>query len=43
MQSVGLGAPFVAGGALKILYDLVLLATFRRVKTGDEGPVSPSG
>jgi predicted MFS family arabinose efflux permease len=33
MQSIWLGAPFVAGGALKIVYDLVLLATFRRVRT----------
>jgi len=31
MQKVALGAPFVAAGALKIVYDLVLLATFRRV------------
>jgi predicted MFS family arabinose efflux permease len=30
MQTVALGAPFVAAGSLKILYDLVLLATFRR-------------
>jgi predicted MFS family arabinose efflux permease len=43
MQSVGLGAPFVAGGVLKILYDLALLATFRRVKTGNQESVSPSG
>jgi predicted MFS family arabinose efflux permease len=32
MQSVALSAPFVAAGALKILYDLALLATFRRVR-----------
>jgi hypothetical protein len=30
MQSVALGAPFVVAGALKIAYDLTLLATFRR-------------
>lgn len=31
MQSVALGAPFVVAGALKIVYDLALYATFRRV------------
>jgi predicted MFS family arabinose efflux permease len=31
MQTVAVGAPFVAAGGLKIVYDLVLLATFRRV------------
>ena len=35
MQSVALSAPFVAAGGLKIVYDLVLLATFRRVPTAD--------
>lgn len=34
MQNVALGAPFVAAGSLKIVYDLLLLRTFRRVKTG---------
>ena len=33
MQTVSLSAPFVAAGSLKILYDLALLATFRRVRT----------
>jgi predicted MFS family arabinose efflux permease len=33
MQTVSLSAPFVAAGGLKIVYDLVLLATFRRVRT----------
>jgi predicted MFS family arabinose efflux permease len=33
MQTVSLSAPFVAAGALKILYDFALLATFRRVRT----------
>jgi predicted MFS family arabinose efflux permease len=33
MQTVSLSAPFVAAGALKIVYDLALLATFRRVRT----------
>jgi predicted MFS family arabinose efflux permease len=31
MQVVGAAAPFVAGGVLKIVYDLTLFATFRRV------------
>jgi hypothetical protein len=38
MQSVGLAAPFVIGGSVKILYDVVLLATFRRVRVPDEAP-----
>jgi predicted MFS family arabinose efflux permease len=33
MQNVAFGAPFVAAGALKILYDVTILATFRRIKT----------
>jgi len=32
MQAVALGAPFVAGGALKIAYDLLLYWTFKDVK-----------
>ena len=36
MQSIGLAAPFVIGGSVKILYDVVLLATFRRVRVPDE-------
>jgi MFS family permease len=32
MQSVALAAPFVAGGALKIVYDLLLYWTFKDVK-----------
>src|SRR5438445_708942 len=32
MQAVALAAPFVAGGALKIVYDLLLYWTFRDVK-----------
>jgi predicted MFS family arabinose efflux permease len=35
MRAAGLGAPFVAGGALKIVYDLTLLGTFRRVKLSE--------
>jgi len=34
MQWVALAAPFVAAGGLKIVYDLTLLATFRRVRLG---------
>lgn len=33
MQTVSRSAPFVAAGALKIVYDLFLLATFRRVRS----------
>ena len=32
MQTFSLSAPFVAAGALKIVYDVTLLATFRRVR-----------
>jgi hypothetical protein len=32
MASVALGAPFVVGGGLKIVYDLLLWATFKEVK-----------
>jgi len=35
MQTVSLSAPFVAVGSLKIVYDLILLATFRRVRLPD--------
>lgn len=35
MQTVSLSGPFVAAGALKIVYDLTLLATFRRVRESD--------
>jgi predicted MFS family arabinose efflux permease len=35
MQAVSRSAPFVAAGALKIVYDLMLLATFRRVREAD--------
>ena len=31
------GWPLVAGGALKIVYDLLLLAMFRRVRAPEEG------
>jgi predicted MFS family arabinose efflux permease len=32
MQTVSRAAPFVAAGALKIIYDVLILATFRRVR-----------
>jgi hypothetical protein len=32
MQAVALGAPFVLGGGLKIVYDLLLYISFRQVK-----------
>jgi MFS family permease len=35
MASVSLAAPFVIGGALKILYDLLLYTTFKEVKPRD--------
>lgn len=38
MQVVALGLPFVLGGALKIVYDLLLYAQFRHVRPPDELP-----
>jgi len=35
MQAVALAAPFVLGGGLKIVYDLLLWWTFRDVKLTD--------
>jgi predicted MFS family arabinose efflux permease len=35
MQTVSQSAPFVAAGALKIVYDLLILGTFRRVHESD--------
>lgn len=35
MQAVALGAPFVVGGGLKIVYDVALFVTFRHVKLRD--------
>jgi len=37
MQAVALSAPFVLGGGLKIVYDLLLWWTFRDVKLRDSG------
>jgi MFS family permease len=36
MQTVAVGAPFVLGGGLKILYDVALYLTFRHVTLKDE-------
>jgi MFS family permease len=36
MQVAGLGVPFVLGGGLKIVYDLLLFAMFRRVRPPEE-------
>jgi predicted MFS family arabinose efflux permease len=36
MDALSLGLPFVFGGGLKILYDLLLLAAFRAVKPPEE-------
>ena len=35
MQTVALSAPFVLGGALKIVYDVLLYLTFKDVKPRD--------
>jgi predicted MFS family arabinose efflux permease len=35
-DAVGVSSPFVIGGVLKIVYDLILLATFRRVGVREE-------
>jgi predicted MFS family arabinose efflux permease len=37
MQGTALGAPFLAAGAIKVGYDLVLYATFRRATVSDDG------
>jgi predicted MFS family arabinose efflux permease len=39
-QTVSLSAPFVASGILKIVYDLTILATFRRVRVAEEPPAT---
>ena len=38
MQHVAFGAPFVAAGALKSVYDLVLWRMFKRVPLPEPGP-----
>jgi hypothetical protein len=37
MQAVALSAPFVLGGGLKMVYDLLIYFTFRRVPLRPEG------
>ena len=41
MQRVAVGAPFVVAGALKCVYDLLLLARFRRVPLHDQTRTEP--
>jgi hypothetical protein len=36
MQSVAMGAPFVLGGGLKIVYDVLLYVMFRHVQLSEE-------
>jgi predicted MFS family arabinose efflux permease len=38
MQVAGLGVPFLLGGGLKIVYDLLLLGMFRTVRPPEEQP-----
>ena len=37
MQAVALSAPFVLGGGLKVVYDVLIWLTFRHVKLRDDG------
>jgi len=43
MQAVAPGAPFVLGGLLKIIYDLLLYRTCRRVAPREPGGLPPGG
>ncbi|MDR7555186.1 MAG: MFS transporter [Armatimonadota bacterium] len=43
MQLVGLGAPFVIAGAMKIAYDLLLFACFRHIRPPEETGRMPAG
>jgi len=36
MQVIGLGVPFMVGGAMKIVYDLLLFAMFRSIRPPEE-------
>jgi hypothetical protein len=38
MRDLSLGAPLVIGAAMKISYDLLLYAAFRRLKPAEEQP-----
>jgi predicted MFS family arabinose efflux permease len=41
IRAIGLAAPLVIGGAIKIVYDITLLATFGRVRLRDEEAATP--
>jgi len=41
MQHVALSTPLFLGGGIKIVYDLLLYAAFRRLKPPEEQPASP--
>jgi MFS family permease len=43
MDQVAIGAPFVVAGGLKIVYDLLLFATFRRVPVPEDRVARPAG
>jgi predicted MFS family arabinose efflux permease len=40
MQTVGLGAPFIVAGTIKVVYDALLYLTFRRVRLPEAGPLA---
>jgi hypothetical protein len=42
MQNVAFAAPLVAGGSLKIIYDLLLYRNFRSVKPPEEELAAPA-
>jgi hypothetical protein len=41
IEAIGLAAPLVIGGAIKIVYDVTLLATFGRVGLRDDEGATP--
>jgi MFS family permease len=43
MEVLALGAPFAFGGGLKIIYDLLLYATFKDVRLRDDASMSGAG
>jgi predicted MFS family arabinose efflux permease len=43
LANVALGAPFLIAGALKIVYDLAILAAFRHVRPPEEAVAAPRG
>jgi hypothetical protein len=36
ISTLGLGAPFIAAGSLKIAYDLMIYSSFRKIKPPEE-------